>query len=207
MPWRSAVFALLLATVSDVALAEIQDLTLFQRTGRAKVVVWGEVINHDNQKAVIRTIELIKNTLPQAPPETFRIAFRLESFTRERWEKKITFDKGEEVILFLQRPERRGNDAIPLDLFNLSGGPDGKFVLPPEGGQAYVEAIRFFEQVVNEQDLDKQDALFISGIKSKNPYIVIASFEEMIRSGVGDIDMIPDQVEFFDHILRNIFCF
>lgn len=192
-------FVLFSALLFSASQAEVQELTLFQRTGRAKVVVWGKVVNHDNQKAVIRTIELIKCSLPDPPPETFRIAFRLESFTRERWEEKITFVDGEEVILFLKRPERRNNDKIPPDLYNLLGGARGRFTLPPEGGQAYVKAIQFFESVATEQDIDRQDALLISGIKNENPYIVIASFEEMLRSGIGGLDLIPDLLEFFDN--------
>jgi hypothetical protein len=190
---------LVLPLQGSMARAEVQKLSLYQKTGRAPLVVWGTVADGEHMKAVIRTHEVVKCDIPQRPGESFLLAFRLDSFLREPWQDKITFKTGEEVVLFLRKFTKEDGDQPEKDLYTLMWGAEGKFSLPPEGAQAYVEAIRVFEAILTEPDPDRQEEMLIEGIKDENPFIVEAAFEEMLRQYIGGIDLIPDLIEYFDN--------
>src|SRR5262245_57812230 len=83
--------------------ADLRQLTLYERIGRAPVVVLGEIADGENRLASVTTLNLIKCTIPERPGAAFRIAFRLDSFLRKPWEDKIEFKTGEQVLLFLRK--------------------------------------------------------------------------------------------------------
>src|SRR5690242_5519343 len=68
------------------ARCEIRSLSLYEKTGRAPLVVWAEVTDAEHRFAVVRTLEVLKAVIPEKPGTTFRIAYRLDSFLRQPWQ-------------------------------------------------------------------------------------------------------------------------
>jgi len=185
--------------IPGVCHAEIQKLSLFEKTARAPIVVWAVVTDGENQKAELRMKEMVSCTVVECPGESFRIAFRVDSFLRRPWEDKIEFHTGEEVILFLRKfTKRDGNDESPADLYTLMWGSEGKFVLPPEGARAVIEAIRNFQAIAAQTDPVRQEEAFVAGIRGKNPYVIEGSFQELLEQFMGDLTLVPDLTAYFD---------
>ena len=99
----AVLIALAFAAAGGHCRADVRPLTQYEKVGRAPLVVWGEVTDGAHRFAVIRTIEVIKLTIPERPGESFRIAYKLDSFLRTPWQDKITFGAGERVLLFLRK--------------------------------------------------------------------------------------------------------
>ncbi len=186
--------------IPDVGHAEIQKLSLFEKTARAPIVLRAVVTDGENQKAEIRTLEMVSCTIVECPGENFRIAFRVDSFLRKPWEDKIEFRTGEEVMLFLRKfTKRDGDDESPADLYTLMWGSEGKFVLPPEGAQAFIAAVRTFQTIAAQEDPARQEAAFIEGIRGKNPYVIEGSFQELFEQFMGGLALVPDLTAYFEH--------
>jgi hypothetical protein len=64
--------------------------------------------------------------------------------------------------------------------------------LPAEGEQAWIEAIRFFARIIDAGDLDRQAEMLKTATSSVNPVISDGAFEEMLKQGLGDLQMIPE---------------
>ena len=172
--------------------AEVRPLTLYERTGRAPLVVRGEVLDGEHRFAVIRTLDLIKCTIPERPAAEFRIAYKLDSFLRRPWEDKIAFLDGERVILFLRKFTKEDGDQPEGDLYTLMWGAQGKHLLPVEGEEAQSGAVRTFAAILAEADLDRQASMLRREILSSNPFLAESALEEVLRQGLGDPQMIPD---------------
>jgi hypothetical protein len=196
---RVAFFLLVAMAFPAVSRAEIQKLTLFEKTARAPIVIMAVVTDGENQKAELRTREMVTCSIVECPGEVFRLAFRLDSFLRKPWEDKIEFRTGEEVVLFLRKFTKQDGNEAPPDLYTLMWGSEGKFLLPPEGAQAYIEAIRTFRKIAAQEDPLVQEQGFIEGIRGKNPFVIEASFQEMIEQFMGELTLVPDLTAYFDH--------
>ena len=186
------------AGLADFCLADVRPLTQYEKVGRAPLVVWGEVTDGAHRFAVIRTIEVIKVTIPERPGGSFRIAYKLDSFLRTPWQDKIEFVAGERVLLFLRKFTKEDGDQPEGDLYTLMWGAEGKMVLPAEGEDARVGSARTFARIVAEGDLDQQARMLRESLASKNPFESDGAFEEMIKQGLGDPQMIHDLVAMFD---------
>jgi hypothetical protein len=182
--------ACLLLLAAGATRADVTPLTLFERTGRAPLVVWGEVTDGAHRFAVIRTQEILRCSLRERPGGTFRVAFRLDSFLRTPWQDKIEFATGERVILFLRKFTKEDGRQPEGDLYTLMWGAQGKHLLPLEGEQAQVEAVRRFAAILSAPN-DQQEPLLRRALFDSNPMIADAAFEEAIKQGVGDLEMIP----------------
>lgn len=181
------------------AYAEIQKLTLFEKVARAPLVVRATITDGEDQKAQARNLETVTCKIPECPGENFRIAFRLDSFLRRPWEDKIEFHTGEEVFLFLRKFTKQDGDEAPADLYTLMWGSEGKVVLPPEGAQAFEDAVRNFHAIAKEEDPVKQEEAFVAGIRGKNPFVIEASFQELLEQFMGDLSLVPDLTGYFNH--------
>jgi len=179
--------------------AEIQKLTLFEKTARSQIVVHALITDGENQKAQARVLETVTCSVKECPGENFRIAFRLDSFLRRPWEDKIEFRTGEEVILFLRKFTKEDGNEAPPDLYTLLWGAEGKFPLPPEGSRAFIEAVRTFRTIAAQEDPLHQEQAFIEGIRGKNPFVIEASFQELHEQLMGDLTLVPDLTAYFDH--------
>src|SRR5678816_1478543 len=132
-----ALFASTLAVIGvgswQPAPADVRPLTQYEKVGRAPLVVWGEVTDGAHRFAVIKTLEVLKITITERPGESFRIAYKLDSFLRTPWQDKISFGVGERVLLFLRKFTKEDGDQPEGDLYTLMWGAEGKVLLPAEG--------------------------------------------------------------------------
>jgi len=190
----AALIGALAALAPSPARADIQQLTAYEKTGRAPLVVWGEVTDGVHRFAVIRTLDVIKCSIPERPAESFRIAFRLDSFLRPPWQEAITFKNGEHVLLYLRKFTKEDGRQPDGDLYTLMWGEPGRETLPPEGEEARVTAVRRFAAILSAPTED-QPALLRAALRDPNPLIADGSFEEAIKQGIGDVAMIPELVE------------
>ncbi len=189
----------LLASLQVPGRADVTPLTLYEKTGRAPLVVWGEITDGEHRYAQTRTLAVAKCEIPECPGESFRIVYKLDSFLRRPWQDKIEFKTGEQVLLFLRKFNKEDGLQPEGDKYTLMWGAQGKVPLPEEGGQAYVEAVRAFEGILDEEDLDRQERMLIAALSSRNPYIAETAFEEMLKQGLGTAGLVPDLMLFFDH--------
>src|SRR4026209_229463 len=138
--FRSNITLGLTALMSVLAIAEgradVTPLTLYERTGRAPLVVVGDVMDGAHRFAVIRTPEVLRCGIPEKRSETFRIAFRLDSFLRPPWQDSIEFKAGERVVLFLRKFTKEDGRQPDGDLYTLMWGAQGKTLPPLEGAAA-----------------------------------------------------------------------
>lgn len=170
--------------------AEVVPLTLFEKTGRAPLVVWGEVTDGAHRFAVVRTQEVMKCGIRERPGDTFRIAFRLDSFLRPPWQEAIEFKTGERVVLFLRKFTKEDGRQPEGDLYTLMWGLGGKHLLPLEGEQAQVDAVRRFAAILTAPG-DQQAALLRRALTDANPVIADGAFEEAVKQGIGEQEMLP----------------
>jgi hypothetical protein len=188
---RSTVLVCLLTlAAASPSGADVVPLTLFERTGRAPLVVWGEITDGAHRFAVVRTDEVLRCSIRERPGGTFRIAFRLDSFLRTPWQDKIEFKTGERVILFLRKFTKEDGRQPDGDLYTLMWGAQGKHLLPLEGEQAQVEAVRRFAAILSAPN-DQQAPMLRMALSDPNPMIADGAFEEAVKQGIGDLGMIP----------------
>lgn len=170
--------------------ADVTPLTLYEKTGRAPLVVVGDVVDGEHRFAVIRTREVLRCAIREKPGETFRIAFRLDSFLRTPWQDVIEFKDGERVVLFLRKFTKEDGRQPEGDLYTLMWGAQGKHLLPLEGEDAQVAAVRRFAAILDAPN-DQQADLLKRALSDPNPMIADGAFEEAIKQGLGDLDLIP----------------
>jgi len=197
-PSAVAILSAWMLSVGTLPRAEVRPLTLIERTGRAPVVVWGEVTDAERRYAIVKTLDLIKCSIPERPGPSFRIAYKLDSFLRQPWQDKITFETGERVLLFLRKFTRDDGDKPEGDLYTLMWGAQGRVTVPPEGERAWVDAVRVFTEILANGDPEKMAAMLRESLVSRNPFIVDAAFEEMLKQGLGTLEMIPELITYFD---------
>lgn len=189
---------LVLAGAFVGARADLVPLTLYQKTGRAPLVVWGEVEDGEHRFARIRTLGVVRCSIPECPGDAFRIVFRLESFLRRPWEDKIEFQTGERLLLFLRKFTKEDGERPEGDLYTLMWGAQGRHPLPPEGEEAHVGAARAFAAIHDERDLLAQEEMLVASLSDRNPLIVEGAFEEMTRQRLGGLDLVPRLTGFFE---------
>jgi len=196
----SAALLVLTAMLSaSAARADLKPLTLYQKTGRSPLVVWGEVTDGEHRFAAIRTLDVIKCTIPEKPGDTFRIAFRLDSFLRRPWEDKITFATGDRVLLYLRKFTMEDGEQPDGDLYTLMWGAQGSDTLPSEGAEATVAAARAFVEIQSTDDFDRQAVMLRQAILDPNPILVQGAFGELIVQGLGTLQMLPELGGFLDN--------
>lgn len=188
-----------MAAAGPAPRAQLVPLTLYQKTGRASLVVWGEVTDGEHRFANIRTLEVVHCTIRERPGDAFRIAFRLDSFLRRPWEDKIQFQTGERLLLFLRKFTKEDGEMPEGDIYTLMWGAQGKHLLPPEGEEAHVGAVRAFAAILAQRDSYRQEEMLVEALADPNPIIVEGAFEEMIRQRLGGFDLIPRLTEFFQN--------
>jgi len=201
----SAIAALLSAPLLSTSTIhpDIRPLTLYERIGRAPVVVVGAITDGENRLASVTTLNLIKCTIPERPSGTFRIAFRLDSFLRRPWEDKIEFRTGEQALLFLRKFTKEDGETPEGDLYTLMWGAQGKETLPEEGRQAMVEAATELAAVLALTDLDEQGRRLKEAVTHPNPIVSDAALTEVLKQGLADQTMIGVLTRLFDTAREN----
>ena len=178
--------ALLVAMVAlaalPPALADIKPLTLWDKSFRAELVARVTVLDGDDRLARMIVAEVIKGDYDR---EVLKVVFRARNLSRQYWEEKISFEQGSELILFLGRFRKRGVLQEP-DQFSLVKGFQGKVGVPPEGADAFLEAVRRFSEI---ESLGSQLAIWDAArglLQEENPYLVEAGFQQVLKFRLAD---------------------
>ena len=196
--WRRATHLIvglpLLLGLLDVvprARGEISPLSLWEKTLRAALVVRVTVLDGDNRLAAMQVDEVLKGDYDA---ERLKVVFRATNLSRKYWEERIIFTAGERLILFLE-PYVKDGVIKAKDQFALIRGFQGKEEVPPEGTDAYLDAIRRFSEV---HSLDSQLAIWDAAqamLAEKNPHLVNAGFQQVMKFRLVDQDLVPVLLE------------
>jgi hypothetical protein len=190
-PTSAAACALIAWLGAPAARGEVRPLSLYERVGRAPLVLLGEVTEGEKRFAPVRTLEVLKCSIPERPGPALRIAFRLESFRRQPWEDRIAFAPGERVLLFLRKFTKDDGEKPEGDLYTLMWGAQGKLVLPAEGEEAWLQAARLMTAILSMSDPARQAEMLREAVASSNPHVADAALQEVLNQGLGDTAMIP----------------
>ncbi len=202
--YLAAALMLALCLAAPAPRADVRPLTLYEKTGRAPLVVFAQVTDGVHRFAVIRNLGVIKCEIPERPGEAFRIAYKLDSFLRRPWEDKIEFGTGERVLLFLRKFTKEDGERPEGDLYTLMWGAPGKLILPAEGEEAQVQAARAFVEIQALEDFDEQERRLRSALSDRNPIIADGAFEEMLRQRLGDMALVPELTLFFNSTRETV---
>ena len=173
------------------ARARIDTPTLWKKTFQAALVARVTVLDGDNRMAVMAVNEVIKGEYQR---EQLKVVFRAVNWSRDLWEDRIIFPEGARLVLFLQPFIKKGK-VNALDQFELVGGYHGIEDVPPEGNEAYLQAIRRF---VTIQSQPSQLAIWKQArslLEEDNPYLVQAGFEQVLRFRLADEALVPVLLE------------
>jgi hypothetical protein len=161
---------------------------LYELTARSDLVVSARVVSGSLKLAQVQVLEVFRG--PALPGQRLQIAFRDFNMSLGK-EDRVVFVDGETELLFLV-PEmdwegrRRGEDR-----YTLVRGRFGRFTLPREGEDVYLEAVREFSSLVSLKD---HRALFdrLKGlVGSSNRVLVDAGMKEVLELDLMDRDMVP----------------
>jgi len=179
--------ALLLAGAGGLGKGE-EPPGLYELTARSDLVVSAQVVSGSVKLAQVLVQEVFRGTAQ--PGQRLQIAFRGFNTSLGK-DDRIVFVDGETEILFLE-PEldwegrRRGADR-----YTLVRGRFGRFTLPREGEDVYLEAVREFSILVSLKDhrdlFDRLKGL----VGSSNPVLVDTGMKEVLELDLMDRDMLP----------------
>jgi hypothetical protein len=155
----------------------VASLNLFQRIARADLVVKVRIRNGGVRYAIVDVQESLKGS---APAPSLRIAFRDYNFFRPPGTDPIIFPDGEEDILLLVPYTEVKRTDKTRDLYELYGGPSGRYALPAEGSAIFAEAVRRLIPIASLDPTAQVDALW-SCLETDNPYLLEAALDEIDR--------------------------
>jgi len=162
--------------IPTALLADVEPLTLYQKTARAPLVVKARALSDSTRRPQMEVLEIFKGSYPA---KTLTIAPHFEDNTRPMpWLKREVFRRGEESILFLSPYlDEFGRDEGP-DTFELLNADQGKVGIPAEGGDALVEALRRFVSIQSWGQHDKQGEALRGMLRQQNPHLLEAGLTE-----------------------------
>lgn len=190
----SLAVALVMWAFAPSAVATLDAPSLWKKTYQASLVVRVTVLDGDNRMAVLEVNEVIKG---QYDREQLKVVFRAVNWSRDLWEDRIVFPESAPLVLFL-RPFIKKGKVNARDQFELVGGYHGIENVPPEGNEAYLQAIRRF---VTIQSLQSQLAIWEQAralLKEDNPYLVQAGFDQVLRFRLANEALVPVLLEHMD---------
>ena len=167
---------------------------LYELTARSDLTVSVRVVSGSLKLALVEVQEVFRGAA--RPKQRLQVAFRDFNMTLGK-EDRIVFEDGEADILFLV-PEvnlegrRKGDDR-----FTLYRGRFGRFTLPREGEDAYLEAIREFARLCSLKDHRRLFGELKDLLHSSNPLLVDAGLQEIGRLELMDQDLVPAALGFF----------
>lgn len=155
---------------------EYVPLTLVQIIGRSDAAVHVRVADGAGKFAIVEVLETLAG--PE-PGKRLRIDFRDLNLSL-KGQEAVVFEKGEEDILFLHRPDWKKPSAKNADLFELLHGRRGRLRLPAEGSGVYLEAIRRLGTIARQDPSDQAENLRRL-LGSENPLLREAALAEVGR--------------------------
>ncbi len=186
---RALVLLLAATTALTPARAEVQTLSLYQKTARSLLVVRARSVSDSTRRPSLQVLEVIKGSY-SAPSVT--IVPHFEDHTKPTpWLRREVFRKGEESILFLTPyVDEFGRDAGP-EAFAVLHAADGKMEIPPEGSDALLAAVRRFVAILARKDLESQERDLRGLLGEPNPLMIEAGLAECTRLRLAIAEDIP----------------
>jgi len=110
---------------------------------------------------------------------------------------RIVFNNGEREILFLQPELNAEGERKGEDRYTLYRGRFGRFTLPREGDEIYLEALRIFSSLAAEKDYRKLYARIQGMLGSPNPILAESGLRETLRLDLMNAKLVPVVVSYF----------
>src|SRR5258708_18432344 len=155
---------------------EYVPLTLVQIIGRSDAEVQVRVSDGSGKFAIVEVLETLAG--PE-PGKRLRIDFRDLNLSL-KGQEVVVFEKEEEDILFLHRPDWKKPSAKNADVFELLHGRRGRLLLPAEGSGIYLEAVRRLGSIARQDPSDQVEALRRL-LGSENPFLPQSALAELGR--------------------------
>lgn len=178
--------------------AEVEDLTLYQRTGRASLVVRARALSDSTRRPEVLVLETLKGTYPERTRLT--LVPHAEDNTRPTpWLRREVFRKGEESVLFLETYTDDFGRAGDSRTFKVMGASQGKLDLPPEGADALLTAVRRFASVQALGQMDAQARALRAMLRERNPFLLEAALAECRRFHMAELQDAADLILLTEH--------
>jgi len=186
---RTSLFALLLIGLlaGSRAAARGQAPTFYEKLAFGRIVVAGTCLEQ-GRRALVQVDEVFKGQLPS---QRISIAYRGQNWDRSPGQPKIEFHLGERSILMLEAESTEHGSTPEEARFVLAGGCDGKVDLPAEGSEALLEAARRIVQIQSQSDQNEIWEGQRHLLQEKNPLLVEAGFQEVLKFRLGNPAMVP----------------
>jgi hypothetical protein len=171
-PRRAAALAAALGGVIWVALparAERVELDLYEKISLAPLVVRARLDSAPQRLARMQVLEVIKGEY--AAP-SLEIVYRLANFERDYGAEKISFEEGEEYLLFLLPAEDWRGRRVDPQRHILFKGPDGSVALPAEGRQVWTDAARRLAPIASLSDSRELFPALAGLLREENPILL-----------------------------------
>jgi hypothetical protein len=147
-----------------------------QIIGRCDAAVHVRVSDGSGKFAIVEVLETLSGP---DPGKRLRIDFRDLNLSL-KGQGAVVFEKEEEDVLFLHRPEWKKPSAKNADVFELLHGRRGRLLLPAEGSGIYLETVRRLGSIVKQDPSDQVESLRRL-LGSENPFLREAALAEISR--------------------------
>ncbi|MGH9867712.1 MAG: HEAT repeat domain-containing protein [Candidatus Polarisedimenticolia bacterium] len=178
--------------------AEVEALTLYQKTGRATLVVRARALSASTRRPQVLVIETIKGNYPERTNLTVVPHFE-DRGNPTPWLKREVFRTGEESLLFLQPYVDDFGRPGHADTWEVLGANHGKLDIPPEGADALLDAVRRFASVLALGQMEAQSEALRGMLREKNPYLLEAALLECRRFALARAEDSQSLVPLFEH--------
>jgi hypothetical protein len=161
---------------------------LLELTVRADLVIHGRVEDGRMKQPLIEVIEVLHGNFIK--PE-LNVVFRHLNRLREPDEEPIVFPEGQEFILFLEPYPQ----ADKPDRFSLVRDRFGQLELPPEGVDAYLEAVRLFSRLAAAPPSD-QFTRTLDLLGTDNPLVASTALRQINKHRLATEEQVPILLRF-----------
>ena len=167
---------------------------LYHLTARAELVVSAQVISGSLKLAQVRVAEVFRGQA--RPGQRLQIAFRDLNLSLGK-EDRIVFAEGDTELLFLVPELDWEGKSKGEDRYTLLRGRFGRFTLPREGEEIYLEALREFSRLVSLKDHRELFSRLRNLVGSPNPVLADAAMTEVLELDLMDRYMAPHVMEYY----------
>ena len=175
----AAAISICLVVACGPATADIEALTLYQKTARATLIARVRALTDSTRRPPMEVLEIFKGSYT---PGRLTVVPHFEDHAQPTpWLKREVFRRGEESILFLlPYVDEYGRGEGP-EIFSLLNADQGKLMIPAEGGDALVSALRTMIEIQAMSPPDRQEQALRALLSDANPHLVEAAIEECLR--------------------------
>jgi HEAT repeat protein len=162
--------------------------TLYELAAHSDLVVAAKVLSGQIKLAQVEVLEVFRGKANAG--DHLQIAFRDFNLDLSK-QDRIQFTDGETEILFLI-PEVN-LEGVPRgdNRYTLYRGRLGRFTLPREGDEIYLDALRVFASLAAEKDYRKLYGNIRGLLGSPNPILSDVGLSEVLRLDLMDSTLLP----------------